>query len=178
MNEFDQVHPNGLYMSIVSNGILISGSPHEEPPFEVEAVVIEQDRFLVMTPPQSIIVRPQERMDQLITAALNIRPYDIGTVLIQDTHPLTLLAVIHDLDNEPSWHDQGIIKTLTAIISVCEQRSLHALAVPLFGTKPALFHTLSLVQQVISTTDHHCLERIWLVTTPRPPVSCFTLIDP
>jgi hypothetical protein len=105
----------------------------EEPPFAVQATVFEEDTFLVLSAdPTRASVR--EHPLRVIDSAFNVEPEIPGTARPAPGDPSKVLAVIHDLDREPSTSEECVLAALRAVFDICVERKLASLALPLVGT--------------------------------------------
>ncbi|EDN72294.1 conserved hypothetical protein [Beggiatoa sp. SS] len=95
--------------------IQIITSPQSRPPFQVDAWVYEQDTALLLCAADEIKY-PSESAEQLIEQAVEMSPLIPGSVLVRGYCPLELLAIVHDLDQEPSWREEWILKALHGIM--------------------------------------------------------------
>jgi len=97
------------------------------------AVVREEDVQLILTAdtrPRA----PRESLRTLEAAALRARAHEPGSVIVRPDRPLELLAVIHDLDRDPSWTEQWIAAATLSALRAARWRGLLHLAMPLLGT--------------------------------------------
>jgi len=97
------------------------------------AVVREEDVQLILTAdtrPRA----PRESLRALEAAALRAPGHEPGSVVVRPGRPLELLAVIHDLDREPSWTEEWIATATLAALRAARWRGLLHLAMPLPGT--------------------------------------------
>ncbi len=119
---------------------------HEELSFGVDAVVIEQDTARVLAFPQAIVEpasSPQELVREMVE---EVRPAP-GTVLVEDTYPLRLHAIVHDLDRNPSWREEWVVRALDGIRAEMLARHLSTLVLPMLAVRhgtmePARFMSL------------------------------------
>ena len=84
------------------HGLRVEIAPSGEPPFAVDAVVIEDDTWQVLgAEPEfsSAAEHPIRLMQELREA----EPLEPGSVFIKEGAPVRLHAIVHDLDCEPSW---------------------------------------------------------------------------
>jgi hypothetical protein len=143
----------------------IVASPENMPPFEIKAQAFEQDTTLVLGPSLEMTY-PTESTEQLINQALERPPLTLGSVLVRGHSPIQLLAIVHDLDNEPSWKEEWIVKALYGILRATEKRQLQAIALPLLGTVHGSLtqeRFLVLLRSVIEQASPVHLKQIWLV---------------
>jgi hypothetical protein len=90
-------------------------------------------------------------------------------VLVKGTSPLQLLAVVHDLNQEPSWKEEWVGKALEEIFRETEERKLHSLALPFLGTRHGSLgkeRFLVLLRSLLERIATHSLKRIWLMLPP------------
>ena len=55
--------------------------------------------------------------------------------MVYEDFPLRFLAVVHDLDQEPSWREGWIERALEEVFREAERRTLQKIALPFLGTK-------------------------------------------
>lgn len=107
--------------------------PLESPVPEVDAVVIEQDTHGVLAV-DSQIVKPQESLAELTKQLTAFQPYRLGGVVVKQSQPLQLHAIVHDLEQSPSWRETWILAALEATLKVARARRLRRLGMAALGT--------------------------------------------
>ncbi len=133
-----------------------------KPPFEIQAIAYEQDTALVLGATE--IKEPSETTTELINQAKKIPDKIPGSVLVKEDSPIQFLAIVHDLDQKPTWTEEWVIKALEGILRESEQRFLHAIATQPLG---AVHGTLTqqrflvLLRSLIGQTVY--LKRIWVM---------------
>jgi len=143
-------------------------APENKPPFRTDAVAYEEDTFLVLSAPVELN-EPPEPLVRLLTELRKMRPEKPGSVLVKATSPLQLLAVVHDLNQEPSWQEEWVANALEGIFREIERRKLHSLALPFLGTRHGSLDKerfLILLRSAIEGIATHSLKRIWLMLPP------------
>jgi hypothetical protein len=137
----------------------------EDPPFVVQATVHEEDTFLVLSADRSR-VSVQEHPLRVIDRAYNARAETPGTVRLAAGDPTRLLAVIHDLDREPSTCEEWVLAALRAVLDLCVERQLASVALPLVGSVhgvlPARTAADLLVTALVQGPGRPYPRRIWL----------------
>ncbi|MCP3960758.1 MAG: hypothetical protein GY719_23180 [bacterium] len=137
----------------------------ELPPFAVQAVVEEEDTYLVLSAaPQ--VRPPRQPLIQVLTEVHEAEPIVPGSVVVRHRQPLALLAVVHDLARDPTWKETWIAEALDGVLREAEQRRLRSLAVPVLGTvhgRLPLSRGLELIRHAVRRSAPECLERLWLV---------------
>ncbi len=104
------------------------------PPFEPDATVIEQDTDLLLAPPAAVIEEPPEHVGRLLLRVLNQHANPPGSIVVNETRPLRVHLVVHDLDEDPSWREAWIETALEALFETVRERRIQRLAMPLPGT--------------------------------------------
>jgi len=148
--------------------VYIVVAPENKPPFRTDAVVYEEDTFLVLSAPVELN-EPPGPLVRLLTELREMKPEKPGSVLVKGTSPLQLLAVVHDLNQEPSWKEAWVAKALEGIFRETEQRKLHSLALPFLGTRHGSLSKkrfLVLLRSALEEIFTHSLKRIWLMLPP------------
>jgi hypothetical protein len=156
----------GTYPLEISFGTLrIVAAPKDRPPFKVGAVAFEEDTFLVMSA-EPVIRAPKESLMRVMTRVIETQPETPGTVLVRGKRPLRLLAVVHDLNQEPSWREEWVADCLEKIFAEVKSRKLKSIALPFLGTLHGRLERgrfLELLGHALSQTELRHLECIWLV---------------
>ena len=62
-------------------------------------------------------------------------PKTLGSLLIRDGEPIRMLAVVHDLDREPSWNEEAISESIRKVFQACGDGGIGRVAMPFLGTK-------------------------------------------
>jgi hypothetical protein len=159
----------GSYPFRLSFGSIdIVAAPKDSPPFSIDAVVVEEDTFLVLSADPEVR-NPHKHFVQIMTNVINTRPEKPGNVLVKGKHPLLLLAIVHDLNQEPSWREKWIESALNEIFRVIESQGLKSIALPLLGTLHGSLEKqrfIVLLWHALNRISAHHLKRIWLVVPP------------
>jgi hypothetical protein len=155
----------GLHREMRLGSVRIVAAPEDKPPFRVDAVVAEEDTFLVLSADPEVR-EPDEHPVRLFTRIIETLPEAPGNVLVKEKSPLKFLAIVHDLNQEPSWKEEWIAGALEGILQEAERRKLRLIALPLLGTlhgnlKKGRFAVLLRHALGRATLKH--LECIWLV---------------
>lgn len=117
-----------------SSRLVIAATPETAPPFSVDARVFEEDTHLVLSAPARL-PDPPEHPIRVMTAVLEDRGVPPGTVVVREGRPMQLLAVVHDLTRDPTWHEDWIRSAFIEVFRVVEKRRVTALGLPLLGTR-------------------------------------------
>lgn len=137
------------------------------PPFNINAVVEEQDTSLVLGETDEIRdpgEKPAWYLANFIETQSLLSP---GHVIVRGTQPLRLQAIVHDLDQEPICRETWIILALQQIMDITEKRNIHALQMPLLGTRYGrveIRQFLDLLLAKIAKEKLKSLKKLWLVS--------------
>jgi hypothetical protein len=77
---------------------------------------------------------PREPTAELLAAAQQAPERVCGMVYAIEGSPLYLMAVVHDLGQEPSWRSEWIAAAYHGLGHEVKERGLRALVTPLLGT--------------------------------------------
>jgi len=156
----------GGYPREISLGSLdIVAAPKDSPPFTVDAVAFEEDTFLVLSADRKVRA-PTEPLVRLMTRVIETQPETPGSVLVKGKAPLHLLAIVHDLNQEPSWREEWIASALDGIFREAESRRLQSIALPFLGTLHGSLEKerfIKLLRSALERTSPAHLKRLWLV---------------
>ena len=97
---------------------------------------------------------------------LKTSPLTPGSVIPTGKHPLRLLAIVHDLDREPSWKEEWITGALDGIFREAESRKLRSIALPMLGTIHGSLEKqrfLVLLREALERSSPKHLARLWLM---------------
>lgn len=158
----------GLHRETSFGHLRIVAAPENVAPFEVDAITFEEDTWLVMSADPKIC-EPQEHPIRLMTDLIETQPEPVGSVLIQDSQPLRFLAIVHDVNQEPTWREEWIESALREIFRKAEQRRLQAIGLPLIGTLHGKLNNqrfAALLGRVLQQATFKHLKRLWLITSP------------
>lgn len=144
--------------------ILSVGTADGAPPLVVDAVVLEEDRWRVLSAPPEV---PEvgEHPLRVFTALVEAEPSALGQVVVRPGRPARLLAVVHDLDREPSCTLDDVRAALEAVVRVCRAQGWRRLALPLLGTRHGRLapgEVLAVTAAVLARAPE--LQAVWLQT--------------
>lgn len=154
-----------VYVFDRSLPVKLQVAPEDSPPFPVEAVAAEEDTFLVLSADPEVR-RPKEDPQQLMAEAFETCPAALGSVIVKGKDPLRLLAIIHDLNQEPSWKEEWIAGALDGIFREAESRKLRSIALPLLGTLHGSLEKqrfVVLLREAMERQPPNHLTHLWLV---------------
>lgn len=140
-------------------------APEDAPPFPVDAIAVEEDTHLLLSS-DGIVEEPEEDFRTLIAAAGEPPSYSPGSVLVRKGVPLGLLAIVHDIDREPTWREEWIASAINGIVEEAEWRRLASVAVPLLGTRHGnveMRRVALWLGRCLSRTNFRHLRRVWVI---------------
>jgi hypothetical protein len=160
-----QVIDGGLRRETKYGSLRIVAAPSSSRPFGIDALVVEEDTWLIMSAePQ--IAAPEEHPIRLMTDVINAEKEAVGTVRVRTGDPLRFLAIVHDVDCEPTWREEWIRSALTHVFSEAARRRLAAVGLPLLGTRHGrltVARFAELLASVLPAVDAPSLSRLWLI---------------
>jgi hypothetical protein len=144
--------------------IVVAVASNEGPPFPLDAEVFEEDTYLALSADPEF--RPsREHPLRVLSEAAAAQPEPPGTVVVKSGRPLRMLAIVHKLDEEPTWREDWVASALEAVFVQVEKRGLHAIGLPLLGTvhgKLSIEQSLALLSESLHSLQQTPLDRIWL----------------
>lgn len=146
----------------------VVAAPERSPPFAVDAVAVEEDTHLLLSA-DTEIREPAESLAVLTEAVRSTPPNTPGNVLVRKASPLQLLAIVHDIEREPTWREEWIASAMHGIFEEAEWRRLGALALPLLGTRHGGIPPTLVAQwagNCLPRGHLRSLRRLWIVCPP------------
>ena len=151
--------------SVRINDIDIVVAPKAVPPFDIDAVVEEQDTALILsetgdiTEPDS---KPAWFLANKLESQTLLKP---GSVIKRDGKTIRLLAIVHDLDMEPSWSFEWVAQALDKIIKLSHIQGISSIQLPVLGAQHGRFNIQEFLQLLVIAIkkDQGKLKKIWLV---------------
>ena len=140
--------------------------PRDEPPFAIDALVREEDTFLVLSGEPDPRGPGSEHPIRVMTALLDVEPQPPGTVLVRERVPLEMLAVVHDLSEDPTWREDWIAEAIRGVLAEAEARGLHLIGMEMLGTVHGRLERprfIQILRGVLRQVKPRSLERVWLI---------------
>ena len=160
----------GLQCQTVFASLNVIAAPEKYPPFKVDAIAYEEDTWLMMSA-EPEIADPPEHPIRLMTDLIEAQPRPAGSVVVRGKNPLQFLAIVHDVNQDPTWREQWVEACLEKIFKESEQRLLQAIGLPLLGTKHGRLEMkrfIFLLRRVLKRIAFKHLKHLWLVApTPK-----------
>ena len=151
----------------------------DAPPFAVDMLVLEQDTYLLMVD-DGTICEPPEPLTALADELPRQPALNGGTVIVRESRPMQLLAVVHDIEREPTWSEQWITLALDNIVTECIRHDIESIAMRPMAYRHGGFpidRFIKLLRNAL-TQPTGDLRRVWLVWPsshhPSVPGTAFT----
>jgi len=160
-----RVIDGGLHSRIIYKNVLIIAAPNEHPPFTAEAMAFEEDTYLIMSA-EPTHIPPAEHPLRLIAELASLEPEKPGSVVVRGNDPLQLLAVVHDVDDVPTWREEWIENALRSIFLEVNKRQIETLGLPILGSKHGKLDEIlfsKLLGNVLAKTEFDNFRRLWLI---------------
>ncbi len=160
-----RVIPGGLHRAAEYGPIRIVAAPEEAPPFSVDAMTYEEDTFLIMSAdPEE--VPPDIHPIRLMAELESFEPKKIGSVVVKKGTPLKLLAVVHDVNQEPTCRGKWVEKALHGVFREVERRGIQSLAIPPLATRHGRLpcsRFAQLLGRVLAQNEFNSLKKLWII---------------
>ena len=159
----------GLHQKASLGPVRIVAAPEGARPFRVYAMVFEEDTWLVMSASPTVC-EPDIHPIRLMTDAINAEPEPVGSVAVRKGKPLRFLAIVHDVNQEPTWKEEWIVTALKQVFREGEKRKISAMGLPLLGTKHGHLDKLrfvALLAEVLNLFVFDHLKQLWLIVPPQ-----------
>ena len=169
----------GRRSEVAFGSVRIVAAPGDHPPFPVEAVVFEEDTYLVLSAGWDKI-ESDDHPVVILTEALDAKPEEPGSVVVTEDSPLRFLAVVYDLDQEPSWREEWVERALEGIFREAERRRLQTIALPFMGTKHGSLEKerfLLLLRKFLERNRSPHPLRVWLALPENTRPKILDLLD-
>jgi hypothetical protein len=153
----------GLRDHVKIGAATVVPAPADRPPFAIGARIEEEDRYLVLSAKPTFTDPGPLHPIRLHTELVTLEPKALGTVVLQRGVPHRLLAVVHDLDQEPSSQREWVREALHAALRCAKELQIHALALPLLGAVHRGISQRESLDEIKTALLEAELERVWLI---------------
>lgn len=147
-------------------GVQISLAPFHRPPFPIEALVLEEDTYLVLSA-RPEVREPAEHRLRTLTESFLAQPKEPGSVIVRTGEPIRFLAVVHDLAAEPTWREKWVREALRQCFERAGRFAVRNLGLPILGGLHGQVDVATfarLLHEELGDLAPESLERIWLIT--------------
>ncbi len=136
----------------------IVSAPEHEPPFAVELVVLEEDRWRVLSARSR--ATPERRETETLVADMTAEELPAtGDLVIRGNRAF---AIVHDLEASPTTDAQSIRRCLEKLFDHCRENRIQSIAIEPLGAVHGSI-TVSEAVELIESFDVRPVERIWLL---------------
>ena len=125
----------------------------------------EQDTALILSKPKKIPVtddKPGWFLANKLESQTLLEP---GSVLIRDGQTMRMLAIVHDLEQQPSWRSAWIAQALDNVFNISRSYGITSIQLPVLGAEYGRFNIHDFLHLLVNTIKKHqgIFEKIWLV---------------
>ena len=145
----------------------ITVAPPEQPPWDVDAIVEEQDTRLLHGDPH-LICDTTESYETLIGKMQDQAPLVPGQVIVKHTAPRRFIAIVYDIDRKPMYRMEWITTALEKLLRETETYKVRRIAMPLLGVTHGRCPDtkfMDLLCTMLPGVHAGCPEKLWLVTS-------------
>lgn len=157
--------PGGLTSRFQVGAVQLVPATLREPPFPVPATAVEEDTWRVLSTP-SILYSNNEHPVRLMTDLVHDQPARPGTIVMKGRR---WLAIVYDLDQEPSCTEEWILQALENILKLARTKRIRSLALPLLGSRHGGIPWQRSLELILDRLSGYGTggypERIWLQIT-------------
>lgn len=149
--------------ALIFRGVRIAAAPESRAPFPVAAVALEEDTNLLMSA-RAEIRAPAESFGELVEDMVSFQPADPGTVIVQAGSPVRLLAIVHDIEQTPTWTEAWIEHAIFALFQETDRHRLTSLGLPVLGATHGSMPTArfaAMLRRALEQRPPRSLRRIW-----------------
>jgi hypothetical protein len=158
--------------------LTIVAAPRDHPPFTCQAMVQEQDTLLILGE-QSEITDPGKPAWYLANFLERSPAHVPGSVVVRGQAPVQLLAIVHDVDQEPTCTAATVQQAIHALFQVVQDKNISSLALPLLGTvhgRLTVQESLQLLHVALLANQPPCLRQLWLMLPSDSDCSCLAIL--
>jgi len=141
----------------------------EHPPFDVDAIVIEDDTYFVLGASPEVR-EPTESPLRLWTELHESEPATPGEVVFRPGVPRRMSAVVHDLSQDPTWTEGWVARALSESLRLAGERGFRSLGLQPLGCvhgRLAPDRFPALLRRALEESEPRPVARIWLIGEPE-----------
>jgi hypothetical protein len=131
---------------------------------KVDAVVEEQDTNLLLGK-APVIMETVESFPALVEQMEQQIREKPGSVIVKESKPKRLIAIIYDVEHTPSGEAAGISEALLKIFEQCSKYKISVLAMPLLGTSYGKLtddHIIQILQDILVKNRQKSPKKIFI----------------
>ena len=143
--------------------IVVAQDSH--PPFDVAAVVLEEDTALILS--TNVVIREtKEHVISLMTDLYQYKEKTPGSVVVKGANPYRFFAIVHDFDNDPSCRKEWVESALHRTLQICNTFNIESLGLQLLGTRYGPIEDewfIDRVRMILAETTNSQLMNLWIM---------------
>ena len=129
-----EIVPNKVHTKSLLDTINIVIAQDSHPPFDVGAVVLEEDTALILS--TNVVIREtKEHVIRLMTDLYQYKEKTPGSIVVKGANPYRFFAIVHDFDKDPSCRKEWVESALHNIFEICKKLGIESLGLQLLGTR-------------------------------------------
>ncbi len=144
-------------------------APQDDPPFRVDAVVVEEDTGLVLSADTEIKLKDEHPI-RMMMALWDFTPETPGTIVVKGRNPFRLFAIVHDFDAEPSCKKEWVLASLHAALQKCKKLGVLSLGMQLLGSRYGSIEKewfIDELEKALWRYKGNQLQKLWLMLAPE-----------
>jgi hypothetical protein len=102
-------------------------------PFDIQALVIEEDTAMILSADTNIRIYDEHPI-RLMTSLLDHKPESPGSIVTRGESPYCFYAIVHDFDQYPSFKEDWVDSTVDLALGKCAEKGIQSLAMQLLGS--------------------------------------------
>jgi hypothetical protein len=150
----------------LGNLLVFAGPAGSPPPFDLDAVVIEQDCDLVLEVETEMSI-VEEPIESLVRAMASARPHEPGTVLVDHrSRPARIAALVHDFSADPPLRVAWVASSLDNLWRRADALGFAYVGLPLLGSVHGSLSAAQALQLTAQSLWRHWpakLRALWLL---------------
>ncbi len=161
--------PGGRTRRLRLAGRTIVLAPEKDLPFDLDALVFEEDTYRIMSA-EPEWAPPEEHPLRIMHDLHRYAPDRPGTVVVQAGRPLRLLAIVHDVNCEPTWRREWVAAALHNVFRAAVRHGLVSIGLPLLGSRHGRLETRTFVDLLGAASANNPGRlplRLWVIV-PDP----------
>ena len=157
--------PLRLVPPVVEKRPAYTVAPFHSPPFSVQALILEEDTWFALS--HSPEFRPTSAHPiRVMTDAWEARPVPPGSVHVRQSNPYRILAIVHDLAEDPTWRVEWIEEALRQGLATACDCGLRAIGIEPLGAVHGRYPVADfdvLLERVLDSEPSWSALRIWRI---------------
>jgi hypothetical protein len=157
--------PQGEPRELELGTIRVMVAGEERPPFDVDALTLEEDTYTVLSADPEYR-EPRDHPVRIWTELHDAEPVPPGSVLVREGTPQRLLAVVHDVSEDPTWREEWVASALEEVARLVVRLGVKRLGLQPLGAvhgRLGLDRFVSLLRKAFDDPASTPLERLWVI---------------